>query len=88
MTRKEKSDGRPITFYAMTDLFDQIDEWAEKAHMTRSAFCSLAVQIGGRGLMRMLAPEDFLTPEMMKTALEAGLIPEVELEKEAEKAVK
>ena len=63
---------KKISFRIANDVAAEIDEYAAMAGMTRSAFVNIAVVIGMRALVRQIAPERFLTPEMVTTMRAAG----------------
>lgn len=49
----------------------EIYAWAEQTKVKPSYFCSMALVIGARQLMRQLSPEQFVTADMMRTMVEA-----------------
>lgn len=65
-------DTRKLSFRVSAKVADEIDKYAELAGMTRSAFMNIAVVIGMRTLARQIAPESFLTPELIASMQAAG----------------
>lgn len=63
---------RKLSFRVSGRVADEIDEYAELAGMTRSAFMNIAVVIGMRTLARQIAPERFVTPELAQMLQGAG----------------
>jgi uncharacterized protein (DUF1778 family) len=61
-----------IQFRISPEWGDRLREWAEELGMSLSSFCSLAVIIGAKSLMRQASPEKFVDEEWIEKMRKAG----------------
>jgi hypothetical protein len=60
-------------------IVEQWDEWADQLGISRTAFVTMAAAMGGRAIMRQLAPEKFITPDLVKAFRDAGFYPDASI---------
>lgn len=72
---KEKAlpDNVRVIFTTNRDLYQKWSEWARTLGMSKSQFMNLSCTIGAKLLWRQVAPEDFITPELLKVIEQSGV---------------
>lgn len=63
-----------VQFRVKPDVSRQLGQWADDLGMSKSSFCALAVQVGAKVIMRQVAPEQFVTPELLEAMQKAGFV--------------
>lgn len=63
---------RKVSLRLSDELVQQIDEYARMSSQTRTGFMTMAVVIGMKQLARAVAPERFVTPEIVQAFKAAG----------------
>jgi len=58
-----------INVYISPDLDRKIDDYAKKFSVTKSTLVTMSVQAGLDAIIRALAPQDAITPEIMASLI-------------------
>jgi len=65
---------RKVSLRLSDDLVNQLDEYASMSSQTRTAFMTMAMVIGMKQLARAIAPEKFVTPELVQAFQSSGFM--------------